>query len=273
MGSNVPVMTTDVQTGPGNPHRVPCRFLFLVVAGCELQSSPGPNLPVQPILLKQLRSVARYYPNLSQCCPNFVGHYTSGAGYIRCHDGFHACHTWFHNLPTRPLAPTASPIPCPRCRWHVDQFLQWDWVGAPWSHYPPYTPLNFLPKTGGNGGLSIRTKSKTLALLTRKKWDGNPEDVWYGRHLAEVGGLVAGWKVADMFSVEGRWTIGSLGVHQPYLGGPGLSGPGRDPYQFKALVEEYCPEYKMIGRYGPPGARLTQQPSQPDPGPQPHPCT
>lgn len=53
----------------------------------------------------------------------------------------------------------------------VDDFLQYDYVGAPWAS-APHLPC-------GNGGLSLRTKSKALQVLGVEPRDETvPEDVW-----------------------------------------------------------------------------------------------
>ena len=160
---------------------------------------------------------------------------------------------------------------CSNSRYFVDDFLQYDWVGAVWSHYPPFTGAGWLPMTGGNGGLSIRSKSKLLECLSKgPKWDGTPEDVWYSRHLPSVGALVAGWGVGDKFSVEGRWVIGSAGVHQPWVKGPAIQ---HNSQGFIAQLEDYCPEYRMVGRYGYDFARgPTHNVVQPHKGPNPPKC-
>eukprot|EP00667_Euglena_gracilis_P000488 EG_transcript_488 len=157
---------------------------------------------------------------------------------------------------------------CSNSQYSVDEFLQFDWIGAAWSHYPPFTGKNFLPPTGGNGGLSIRSRPKMMEVLRRFPWQGSglPEDVFFSKHLPQVGGLVAGWGYADKFSTEGRWSIGSAGVHQPWVKGPAIV---HDPDGFIRELEDFCPEYKLVGRYGQSQVGAGKKPSSGDMGPAP----
>jgi hypothetical protein len=54
----------------------------------------------------------------------------------------------------------------------LNDFLEWDWIGAPWSPQVAY---------GGNGGLSLRKVSKILQVLEKEQrttGDGELEDSW-----------------------------------------------------------------------------------------------
>lgn len=137
-------------------------------------------------------------------------------------------------------------ILCSRSRWKVDDFLEWDYIGAPWGHYHTTGP-GFLPPKGGNGGLSLRSKSWCVKTIQLHPWDGLPEDVYFSRYIDKLGGRVADRSTAARFSVEGLYTIGAAGVHQPWLAGPGI---GIRRNSFVNEFESFCPEYKMIGRYG-----------------------
>jgi hypothetical protein len=78
----------------------------------------------------------------------------------------------------------------------IDDFLGWDYVGSPWQHL----------EVGGNGGFSLRTKSKMIELLKHKPYSdelGN-EDEYFSKYLHEVGGKVA---------CESIFNIGSFGCH------------------------------------------------------------
>lgn len=67
----------------------------------------------------------------------------------------------------------ADSILCSNAPMSVDDFLDWDFIGAPISE-------NY--GEGYNGGLSLRRRSSTLRLLERFNWeDSRPmfEDQWY----------------------------------------------------------------------------------------------
>jgi hypothetical protein len=87
----------------------------------------------------------------------------------------------------------------------IDEFLEWDYVGAPWK---------FQDK-GGNGGFSLRNPKKCLSLIQKREWNISYgyEDVFYSNHLHEVGGLVAPRNVCSKFSCETIFQLGTFGIH------------------------------------------------------------
>lgn len=93
----------------------------------------------------------------------------------------------------------------------IQDFLAWDYVGAPWRHLPG--------EVGGNGGLSLRRKSAMLALLRRETLipAGNiPEDLWFCRKLRRNRFRVAPPKIAQTFSVESIFYKQPFGIHKAY---------------------------------------------------------
>ena len=94
----------------------------------------------------------------------------------------------------------------------IDEFLQWDYVGAPWR-----VDMNWAraDRKGGNGGLSLRNPKKALNLIERRSYDaryGN-EDVFFVHHLEEVGAKVAPYEVCTRFSVESEFQLDTFGYH------------------------------------------------------------
>jgi hypothetical protein len=64
----------------------------------------------------------------------------------------------------------------------LNSFLEWDWVGAPWSKIATH---------GGNGGLSLRKISKIVKVLekeSRRIGDGDLEDLWLSSRLNALPG-------------------------------------------------------------------------------------
>jgi hypothetical protein len=88
----------------------------------------------------------------------------------------------------------------------VEEFVHYDYVGAPWQHL----------SIGGNGGLSIRSKHKSIELLKKIPFDkdkhGN-EDEYFSKYLHNVGGCVAPREICSMFSCESIFKLGTLGYH------------------------------------------------------------
>jgi hypothetical protein len=140
----------------------------------------------------------------------------------------------------------------------LNDFLEWDWIGAPWSKTVKY---------GGNGGLSLRKVSRILEVLERERrpeWDGALEDLWLTDRLHGLpGARIPNAAVSKTFSVESVWDetplgyhIGWLGVHHEQVKPPfdfRTSARYADPFgqiwddqgQVDHIME-YCPEVKMI---------------------------
>jgi hypothetical protein len=91
----------------------------------------------------------------------------------------------------------------------VDDFIEWDYIGAPWGHF------NML---GGNGGLSLRTVSKMVEVIDKFVYnpaaDGN-EDLYFCKHLPKIGGKIAPKEIAQQFSVETVFYPTPVGCHAP----------------------------------------------------------
>ena len=89
----------------------------------------------------------------------------------------------------------------------VDEFLEWDYVGAPWK----------FQEFGGNGGLSLRDSKAMLKVINQyPEWDmsfGN-EDVYFSNALHQLGTNIAPREVCKKFSVESIFELGTVGYHQ-----------------------------------------------------------
>jgi hypothetical protein len=95
----------------------------------------------------------------------------------------------------------------------LNDFLEWDWIGAPWSKTATY---------GGNGGLSLRKVSKILKVLEKQKrphGDGALEDLWLTSRLnALEAARMPHANTSKTFSVESVWDEAPLGYHIGWLG-------------------------------------------------------
>ena len=90
----------------------------------------------------------------------------------------------------------------------IEEFLEWEYVGAPWK---PEAPWARKDRKGGNGGLSIRCPKKSLNLIERFPYHprmGN-EDVYFSHYLERV----APYEVCRRFSVETVFELGTLAYH------------------------------------------------------------
>ncbi|CAF3775778.1 unnamed protein product [Rotaria sp. Silwood1] len=114
----------------------------------------------------------------------------------------------------------------------VTDFLKYDFIGAPWD------PAWFGPSKDlvGNGGFSLRSRSKILALLELVPYDQqSQEDVWYSLNLRRVNGLIAPVDIAITFAVETVFYDRPLAVHRL------PENCTRREQLFKT-----CPEVKMV---------------------------
>lgn len=102
---------------------------------------------------------------------------------------------------------------CTNSATNLNDFLEWDWIGAPWTKDAKY---------GGNGGLSLRKVSKILAVLDRKirpGYDGAMEDAWLTDRIVKLeGSHMPDASVSKTFSVESVWDDRPLGYHIGWLG-------------------------------------------------------
>jgi hypothetical protein len=120
-------------------------------------------------------------------------------------------------------------IMCSNSPHKITDYLQYDFIGAPWSAYEPRV---------GNGGFSLRSRNKTLALLQRKPYLGEMhEDMWYARHMSSVG-FIAPLNVAKTFSVETTFYPNPLGVHKLLISKTDLN-----------KLCDACPEARLVPPY------------------------
>lgn len=87
----------------------------------------------------------------------------------------------------------------------IDEFLKWDYIGAPWSK----------PKENkwvGNGGLSLRTKSKMIEIC-ETHYDESWEDIFFVKYLKA--NELSDIESAKRFSVEDVYSPNPMGIHNP----------------------------------------------------------
>jgi hypothetical protein len=87
-------------------------------------------------------------------------------------------------------------ILCANSRKTLNDYLEYDWVGAPWGTGSKY---------GGNGGLSLRRVSAIIDILKHQErvFDTQPEDVWLTERLGNrPGAHTANGTISLQFSGE-----------------------------------------------------------------------
>ncbi|KAI1189610.1 hypothetical protein F5B17DRAFT_438746 [Nemania serpens] len=107
---------------------------------------------------------------------------------------------WLYETVLRPaewlLVFQTDSILCANSRQNLNDFLDYDWVGAPW---------NPSGRFGGNGGLSLRRVSAIIEVLRDQvRVDGSePEDVWLTERLGHrPGARMANGSLSLTFSGE-----------------------------------------------------------------------
>lgn len=120
----------------------------------------------------------------------------------------------------------------------LDDWLQYDWVGAPWD-------VN--RRFGGNGGLSMRRVSSIISVLRHQQRlnFSEPEDVWLTERLGHLpNSRVANGTESLEFSAESIWVDQPLGYHTGGSGEVLASGVWGLKDQ-RRTIWEYCPEVKI----------------------------
>jgi hypothetical protein len=87
----------------------------------------------------------------------------------------------------------------------INDFLQYDYVGAPWRDFG----FNV-----GNGGLSLRRKSKILEKIRKCPYKGENEDMYFANDECIKLNKPSGEKAKE-FSVETIYYENPFGVHKP----------------------------------------------------------
>jgi hypothetical protein len=114
---------------------------------------------------------------------------------------------------------------------NIDEFIDYDYIGAPFPKN-----VDDTPNSVGNGGLSLRTKSIMLDIISKfpfEKCTFNsstikymklvnleypPEDVYFSKCMQEnIIGIVADWNTASSFSSESIYNPNSFAGHKFWL--------------------------------------------------------
>jgi hypothetical protein len=97
----------------------------------------------------------------------------------------------------------------PKYAFLLEAFMKYDYVGAPWALNNPFAG------NLGNGGFSLRRKSKMLEIIGKVPFtEGINEDVYFS--MAPVEMKKPTWEQAKLFSVEEVYSPVSFGCHAPY---------------------------------------------------------
>ena len=93
----------------------------------------------------------------------------------------------------------------------INDFLKYDYVGAPWK-----TSVRGINNYVGNGGLSLRKKSKMLEIIKKDMNNNWNEDVYFSS-TDKVKLFKPSKEEAKLFSVEQLFSKVTFGTHQPWI--------------------------------------------------------
>lgn len=93
----------------------------------------------------------------------------------------------------------------------LSKFLEYDYVGAPWNHFP----IANTNERVGNGGLSLRKKSKMLEILNNIPYKGQNEDVYFC-YNPDNKLHKPSFEEAKHFAVEEVFFNEPFGCHKPW---------------------------------------------------------
>ena len=108
----------------------------------------------------------------------------------------------------------------------LEPFMKYDYVGAPWSW-----------RKGGNGGLSLRRKSRMIEMVTKCPRRFDNEDGYFSRGCAAVPISIPSTEEAKKFAIETVDSPDSFGLHSSWKW---VHGAG------EAAIRKRCPSYDAI---------------------------
>ena len=101
---------------------------------------------------------------------------------------------------------------------NADEFIQYDYIGAPWIETPWKDPPFYVQLQIGNSGLSLRNVEKMLEIIhTCARGDLRNNDVYFGYWCLMKNYNIPRVDVAMQFSIETIYSTDSMGMHKPQL--------------------------------------------------------
>ena len=127
----------------------------------------------------------------------------------------------YDNIPTEVfLVFQTDTLICKKYKDLIYKFIKYDYVGAPWLPTSWNTP-NCSKNNVGNGGLSLRKKSKMLELLNNCTHNNINEDQFFSKVICNCKYDVKLYKPSEIeakeFAIEHIYNNKSFGVHKPWL--------------------------------------------------------
>ena len=93
---------------------------------------------------------------------------------------------------------------------NINLFLKYDYVGAPWT----MGPNSKISGKVGNGGLSLRKKSKMIEIIKSKGYKRHNEDIYFSTNInPAISYNVPTFEEAKKFAVETTFYDSPFGIH------------------------------------------------------------
>ena len=97
----------------------------------------------------------------------------------------------------------------------VYDFLEYDYVGSPWliTNYIPTKNCGFI----GNGGCSLRRKTKMLEIIETIPWDNQHEDLYFSTNYPNIHVHKPDYNKATEFGVDEVFAENPFACHKPWV--------------------------------------------------------
>jgi len=119
----------------------------------------------------------------------------------------------------------------------IYDFMEYDYVGAPWFRIKGV--VDEISGKVGNGGLSLRKKSKMLEVVRNVPYPNDmPEDQYYCVHNKTIPLHMPTYEKAQLFAIETVYSPRSFGLHKAWL--------------YLQIPEEQFPGYNELVRLNSP---------------------
>jgi hypothetical protein len=123
---------------------------------------------------------------------------------IRDYNNLLVSKDFYNKIPTEVfLIFQTDSIICKENKNLINEFIKYDYVGAP-----------LKVKLVGNGGLSLRRKSKMLEILNNCEYKNEPEDVYFSVACDNIDLNKPDYEKSKEFGVEAIYHPNSFGVHK-----------------------------------------------------------
>jgi len=102
-----------------------------------------------------------------------------------------------------------------RNAYFINNFLEYDYVGSPWliTGYEPTQKCDFI----GNGGFSLRKKSKILEIIEKIDWSNQYEDLYFSTKYENIKVYKPEYNKALMFCVDEVLSEITFACHKPWF--------------------------------------------------------